>query len=631
MLRVYCPLIMALLTTLTDQVGGGTSSNECPFNSVGATYFSQYNVITTGDFSSTSDVENQTIVCGSLKSNQANYCIHIDQNNFNAKNACLEVNGALPSGGGSPNVLVGSVSVGASSAHTLRKKGTTQYQIDQLQFNLKGGNQGATAFVDSNLPSKCAAITSSLQTLSNSLFQITPNNNATIPADQPGPLNLNINNVDSNSIAIFNLSGPSVLANNYVQQIQININNANCKFVLINLYGTTINFNHGNLVGSWITNLNGRAKTLWNCPQATTMNLQQNLQGALLAPNAVVQASSNIDGATAVKSLTTQSELHNPPIQFPCGAAVEIQWGVYVSDNWGNTLSPYWQARGAAFLLGSSFASGQWNAHSWMDFLPVSAAPLSSGSCVKAYPELFRRMCNDPGSDCNMVYAHKCVGAWNHIRDQIQQNTRSAMEYWAVVNNQSLPVFNTSEMVVYDRCSVDTILDHDEHGQLAYSALRCIPEAVTVLYQVYAKARTTALCDALRRAQITYLSRVRPDIVVIPSPDIAGSLSNIGNGYKSKGVYDRALDYYSKCLKVREKCLPSDHPDIASRLNDIGSIYYSKCEYDRALDYYSILKIQERCLPSGHSDIATSLKNIGRAYDNKASMIAQQSVLKNDR
>ncbi|CAF1561881.1 unnamed protein product [Didymodactylos carnosus] len=73
-------------------------------------------------------------------------------------------------------------------------------------------------------------------------------------------------------------------------------------------------------------------------------------------------------------------------------------------------------------------------------------------------------------------------------------------------------------MVVFDRCSRDTILDHDEFGQLAFSAFRCVPEAVTILYQVYAKARTTSLCDALRRAQITYLSRVRPDIVVIPSP-----------------------------------------------------------------------------------------------------------------
>ncbi|CAF1001395.1 unnamed protein product [Didymodactylos carnosus] len=64
MLRVYYTLIIALLTTLTDQVSDGTttSSNECPFNSVGATYFSQYNVITTGDFSSTSNIDGATAV-----------------------------------------------------------------------------------------------------------------------------------------------------------------------------------------------------------------------------------------------------------------------------------------------------------------------------------------------------------------------------------------------------------------------------------------------------------------------------------------------------------------------------------------------------------------------------------------
>ncbi|CAF5077217.1 unnamed protein product, partial [Rotaria sp. Silwood1] len=30
-----------------------------------------------------------------------------------------------------------------------------------------------------------------------------------------------------------------------------------------------------------------------------------------------------------------------------------------------------------------------------------------------------------------MYYAHGCVGAWNHIRNQIQQETRAAMELWA--------------------------------------------------------------------------------------------------------------------------------------------------------------------------------------------------------
>jgi hypothetical protein len=201
-----------------------------------------------------------------------------------------------------------------------------------------------------------------------------------------------------------------------------------------------------------------------------------------------------------------------------------VNWGVFVSDNWGNSLSPYWQARGAAFLMGNSFACGSWNTAAWMKFLPisvsvsVSVASLSSNSCINAYPELFRLMCIDCGPNCNMVYAHKCVGAWNHIRDQIQQNTRSAIEQWAVINNKTIPFFNTSEMVMFDRCSKGTVLDHPEHGPLAYSAFLHVPKTVKILYQVYAEASRTSLCNALRQAQISYLKRVRPDITVIHSP-----------------------------------------------------------------------------------------------------------------
>ena len=195
-----------------------------------------------------------------------------------------------------------------------------------------------------------------------------------------------------------------------------------------------------------------------------------------------------------------------------------INWGVFASNNWGNTLSPYWQARGAAFLMGSSFTCN-WGTNTWMKFLPGPTTPPSSNSsCVKTYPELFYRMCNDSGPDCNMVYAHKCAGAWNYIQDVVQKNTRSAMERWAAINNQTIPFFTTSEIVVYDRCERGTILGHDEHGPIGYSAFQYIPRTVTIVRQVYAAARNTSFCNALRQSQIAYLHRIRPDITVIPSP-----------------------------------------------------------------------------------------------------------------
>ncbi|CAF3948959.1 unnamed protein product, partial [Rotaria sp. Silwood1] len=195
-----------------------------------------------------------------------------------------------------------------------------------------------------------------------------------------------------------------------------------------------------------------------------------------------------------------------------------VGWIPAVTNDWGNTLSPYWQARGVAFLWGSSFALDRWDTSSWIRFLPVWLPPVASNSCVKAYPELLLRMCKDPGPDCNMLYAHKCVGAWNYIRNQIQQETRAALELWAHLNNRKLPVFNRYEMVVFDHCERNTMIHHYEYGPVGFSALQCIPKIVKTVYRVYAKDRTNFYCDAIRTAHANYLRQTRPDISVIHFP-----------------------------------------------------------------------------------------------------------------
>jgi len=188
---------------------------------------------------------------------------------------------------------------------------------------MNGGNQGATINVDANLTAKCASLTTNLRTVSSNLAALssTQGNNVTIPTSQAGPLNFYVNNVDVNGIAVFNLVGNTVLNNQLVQQIEV-IVGANVasilQLVVINLSGTSISFSQANLVGTWFTSIStGRSHTIWNLPQATSLTINSNWMGALLAPYAVVTASVNIDGATAVLSLTTTAELHDPPIIIP--------------------------------------------------------------------------------------------------------------------------------------------------------------------------------------------------------------------------------------------------------------------------------------------------------------------------
>ncbi len=276
-----------------------------------------------GDLSTSSDVENQTIICGSLVSgSSANFAIHIVANTFPAASYSLELNGQIASG--NPiQVNAGSFGVGTNPTHVIAASGSVSYTLDGRTVNMNGGNQGATINVEANLTAKCASMTNNLRSLSSSLAALsdTQGNNVTIPVSQSGPLNFYVNSVDANGIAVFNLAGNTVLNNVLVQQIEIIVGTSvtnTLQLIIINLSGTSISFSQGNFVGTWLTSIStGRAHTLWNLPQATSLTINQNWMGALLAPYAVVTASVNIDGATAVLSLTTTAELHDPPIILP--------------------------------------------------------------------------------------------------------------------------------------------------------------------------------------------------------------------------------------------------------------------------------------------------------------------------
>ncbi len=276
-----------------------------------------------GDLSTSSDVDNRTIVCGSLvSSSSASFALHIVASTFPEASYSLELNGQIVSGN-AIQVTAGSFGVGTNPSHAIVQSGSVSYTLDGRTVNMNGGNQGATINIETNLTAKCAALTSDLRALSSSLAALsnTQGNNVSIPTSQPGPLNFYVNSVDANGMAVFNLVGNTVLNNQLVQQIEIIVGTSvtnTLQLIVINLSGTIISFAQGNFVGTWLTSITtGRAYTLWNFPQATSLTINSDWMGALLAPYAAVTTSVDIDGATAVLSLTTTAEVHNPPIILP--------------------------------------------------------------------------------------------------------------------------------------------------------------------------------------------------------------------------------------------------------------------------------------------------------------------------
>jgi tetratricopeptide (TPR) repeat protein len=50
---------------------------------------------------------------------------------------------------------------------------------------------------------------------------------------------------------------------------------------------------------------------------------------------------------------------------------------------------------------------------------------------------------------------------------------------------------------------------------------------------------------------------------------VATSYNNIGVVCKNKGDYDKALEWYQKCLDIELKTLGAEHPDVATSYHNI--------------------------------------------------------------
>jgi len=115
---------------------------------------------------------------------------------------------------------------------------------------------------------------------------------------------------------------------------------------------------------------------------------------------------------------------------------------------------------------------------------------------------------------------------------------------------------------------------------------------------------------------INYLNKVDTKASFIVED--ADLLFQLGNCEKKFGNFDKALEYYQKCLAIRLKTLGEEHPHVATAYNNIGNTWYSKGEYDKALEYYTkSLAIKLKTLGGEHPDVASSYNNIGGIWGEK--------------
>lgn len=102
------------------------------------------------------------------------------------------------------------------------------------------------------------------------------------------------------------------------------------------------------------------------------------------------------------------------------------------------------------------------------------------------------------------------------------------------------------------------------------------------------------------------------------------AINNEGFIYYNKGNVPKALEAFSKCLKLREET--GDKEGISLSLNNIGNIYLDQGEDNIALDYFTrSLKIAEET--GNKIRIASGLASLGFLYEGKGELRKALSYL----
>jgi tetratricopeptide (TPR) repeat protein len=155
-------------------------------------------------------------------------------------------------------------------------------------------------------------------------------------------------------------------------------------------------------------------------------------------------------------------------------------------------------------------------------------------------------------------------------------------------------------------------------------------ETLVILKSKYSKGEHPYIANSLNNIGYTYgelgnhnkaleyktkALEIRQKSLGDDHPDVANSLNNIGYTYGELGNHNKALEYQTKALDIRQKSLGDDHPDVAQSLNHIGYTYGKLGNHKKALEYQKeVLAIRQKSLGNDHPYIANSLNNIGATY-----------------
>ena len=314
MKRLFLPLLassaLLALTTAAPALAAGNASD-------GLQEMRDWNLILLGSASSSSEVEGNTFIGGSLGGGSSNYYtkpqgaltpglvvagsvssqIHINNSggaeiggseagsiDLNGNNQALIIGGSAQdiNGSNGSTITVGAGSVGG-------------------YFNQNGASFSSTlpANFSANLQTQGAQYGQDLNALSQYFKGLTQTDSYTIsPSNQ-----INFSPASAGKVAVFDLSSTAALSG--IGSINFSTNGFDT--VIVNVGGTSDSFSGINFVGS----PSGLGQhVIWNFYDATSLNINTAFYGSVLAPKAAGTTSNFIEGSAVFSSLTQNGEVH---------------------------------------------------------------------------------------------------------------------------------------------------------------------------------------------------------------------------------------------------------------------------------------------------------------------------------
>ncbi|QRK06183.1 tetratricopeptide repeat protein [Archangium violaceum] len=124
--------------------------------------------------------------------------------------------------------------------------------------------------------------------------------------------------------------------------------------------------------------------------------------------------------------------------------------------------------------------------------------------------------------------------------------------------------------------------------------------------------------EALRRSQ--HALTLREAVLGGEHPEVATSLSQLGDLYLHPRDTTRARPLLERALAIQERTLGGNHPDVARTLNSLGVLLGIQGAYGQATQFHErALSIRETALGKHHPDLAQTLISLASAYQEQGS------------